>query len=248
MVSFALGKLGNLEERSGRYETALEKTQLARPAADQSLTSKDSLYLWEWQMGRIQRAQGKLNAAARSYSQAIALLEQIRSDILNSNRDLQFDFRDTVEPIYRQYAALNLREVPNETIVQVGESAFDEIDATLVTLDSLKLAELQSYFANDCVIAPVAQRVDAVENSRSTAVISTAILENKKFSASKQESAESKQLAVIVSLPDGSKKFSQTVVDEKTIRTTINAFRKTLESGRSQYISEYDYAAFSGFV
>ena len=242
VVSFALGKLGNLEERAGRYESALEQTQLARRAADQDLTSKDSLYLWEWQMGRIQRAQGRLGEAAQSYNRAIALLEQIRTDILNSNRDLQFDFRDTVEPIYRQYAALNLKEVPSETVVQLGEPAFAEIDATLVALDSLKVAELQSYFANDCVIAPVAKRVDAVENSRATAVISTAILSGNDFAANKQANSETKQLAVIISLPDGSKKFSQSAVDEKVMKDTINAFRTTLEFGRNQYISEYDYA------
>lgn len=242
VVSFALGRLGNLEERARRYESAVEKTQLARRAADQDFASKDSLYLWEWQLGRIQRAQGKGAAAGQSYSRAIALLEQIRSDILNSNRDLQFDFRDTVEPIYRQYAALNLEGVPSETIVQLGEPAFNEIDATLVALDSLKVAELQSYFANDCVIVPVARRVDAVENSRSTAVISTAILSSDEFSAGKQLATEAQQLAVIISLPDGSKKFSQSAVDEKVLKETINAFRKTLESGRSEYISEYNYA------
>ncbi|MEL6937611.1 MAG: CHAT domain-containing protein [Cyanobacteria bacterium J06598_1] len=244
--SFALGKLGNLQERAGQYEAALVTTQKARLEADQGLDAKDSLYLWAWQMGRIFRAQGNLTGAAQSYSQAIALLEQIRSDILNANRDLQFDFRDTVEPIYRQYAALNLREVPSEVLVREGEQAFDEIDTTLVTLDSLKVAELQSYFANDCVITPVAARVDAVGSDNATAVISTAILGvdeqiGERAAAKPSAAGTVKQLAVIMSLPDGRKKISQTVIDEQEMSEAINQFRRELELGRSEYISDYDY-------
>ncbi|NJM99603.1 MAG: CHAT domain-containing protein [Phormidesmis sp. RL_2_1] len=246
IVSFALGKLGNIDERAGRYELALEKTQQARLAADQGLAGQDSLYLLDWQMGRILREQGNLTDAAQSYQQAVNLLSQIRSDILNANRDLQFDFRDTVEPIYRQYAQLNLQAVPSAVTLRKGEQAFAELDTTLETLDSLKVAELQSYFANDCVIAPVATRVDAVGDSQATAVLSTAILDAEGSLSTQQNSPqpddEFQQLAVIVSLPDGSKKVVQTPVNSQAVEQTIKAFRDTLELGGSQYISEYQYA------
>lgn len=241
IVSFALGKLGNIDERAGRYDLALEKTQRARLAADQGLAGQDSLYLLDWQMGRILKAQGNLTDAAQAYQQAVNLLSQIRSDILNANRDLQFDFRDTVEPIYRQYAQLNLGSVPPAVTLRKGEQAFNELDTTLETLDSLKVAELQSYFANDCVIAPVATRVDAVGDSKATAVLSTAILDADGSLSPKQNNAF-QQLAVIVSLPDGSKKVVQTPVNSREVEQTIKAFRDTLELGGSQYISEYQYA------
>jgi len=235
IVSFALGELGHLDEQLGNYEQALKQTQQARLAADQDLAARDSLYRWEWQMGRILRAQGNLPDALQSYRQAVNLLEQIRSDILNASRDLQFDFRDTVEPVYRQYAELNLKEVPTGVTLQDQSAAFTELDTTLVTLDSLKVAELQSYFANDCVIAPVDTRVDAVGDSEATAVISTAILTD-------DSSAVLNQLAVIVSLPDGRKKVIKTPVEATQLESTINQFRSTLESGNSEYISEYNFA------
>ncbi|NEQ33902.1 MAG: CHAT domain-containing protein, partial [Leptolyngbya sp. SIO4C5] len=221
VISFGLGELGNLYERAGRYGTALEKTQQARLAADQELAARESLYLWEWQIGRIYKAQNKLAEAEQAYAQAIALLEQIRSEILNANRDLQFDFRDTVEPIYRQYAELNLSTVPEAVALTQGEPAFADLDAALVTLDSLKVAELQSYFASDCVIVPTQTRADAVGQSTETAVLSTAIAAD--------------QLTVILSLPDGSKKTVQAAVSQSALREQINAFRKSLEFGIRDY-------------
>ena len=221
VISFGLGELGNLYERAGRYGTALEKTQQARLAADQDLAARESLYLWEWQIGRIYKAQNKLAEAEQAYAQAIALLEQIRSEILNANRDLQFDFRDMVEPIYRQYAELNLSTVPEAVALTQGEPAFADLDAALVTLDSLKVAELQSYFASDCVIVPTQTRADAVGQSTETAVLSTAIAAD--------------QLTVILSLPDGSKKTVQAAVSQSALREQINAFRKSLEFGIRDY-------------
>ena len=243
IVSFAYGKLGNLDERAQRYEAALTNTQAARLAADQDLAAKDSLYLWEWQMARILKEQNQLAESTQAYRQAVDLLAQIRSDILNANRDLQFDFRDTVEPVYRQYAELTLRSVPDAVTLEKGEQAFDKLDTTLITLDSLKVAELQSYFANDCVIAPVATRVDAVGDSQATAVFSTAILEADETTDDKQttNSDSLERLAVIVSFPDGSKKISQVTVAQKAIAAQINQFRITLESGLYQSIAEYNF-------
>ncbi|NJK58468.1 MAG: tetratricopeptide repeat protein [Pleurocapsa sp. SU_5_0] len=68
-TSFALGELGHLYECSQDYEQALELTQKARLSAEKD---KDSLYLWEWQTGRILLAQGKSEAAITAYETAIA--------------------------------------------------------------------------------------------------------------------------------------------------------------------------------
>ena len=242
VTSFALGKLGHLDERLEQYPTALEHTQKARLAADQALAAKDSLYLWEWQTGRILKAQGKLTEAARAYEQAIDLLAQIRSDILNANRDLQFDFRDTVEPIYREYAKLTLRDVPDEVTLTENEQAFTKLETTLTTLDSLKVAELQSYFANDCVIEPISARLDTVNKSEATAIFSTAILDIDESSDGTASSSANRQLTIIVSLPNGRKKMAQLPVTQAELTDQITRFRQTLELGRRQYISEYDFA------
>lgn len=216
--SFALGQLGNLFERCGDYDKALDLTQAARLAADQNRAARDSLYLWAWQQGRILNAQQQPEAAAIAYSQALDILNTLRSDLLAASQDLQFDFRDLVEPLYREFAQLKLADVPPS--IPVFASAQPGVDTVLVTLDNLKLAELQNYFANDCVITPAATRVDVIKDQSATAVISTALLAGR--------------TAVIASFPDGRRQIEWLALDELALTEQVNAYRVSLESGRFQ--------------
>lgn len=222
LLSFALGKLGTLDERAERYEAALEKTQDARYAADQDRAAQDSLYLWEWQLGRIFNALDREEDASQAYGQAVAVLDQIRSDILSANRELQFDFRDTVEPLYRQYADLSLADVPKRQKLEEKDPTFENLETALSTLNSLKVAELQSYFANDCVIVPSEIRADEVTRNTATGVFSTAISGDK--------------LTIILSLPDGSRKVVTILETEANVEATVNEFRGKLEAGSRDYV------------
>lgn len=221
--SFALGKLGHLYECRQEYEKALELTQKARWAADQELRAKDSLYLWEWQTGRILKAQNKQSEAIKAYGQAVSTLEAIRQDILASNRDLQFDFRDTINPIYRELAQLNLEQATLPSIEPDNRNK--TLNDALITIDSLKLAELQNYFGNDCAIAPLnSQRVDLAAINQSTAVFSSIILRDR--------------TAILVSLPNDEKKAAWIDIDSKTLTQKINEFRTNIEEFPKQ---TYDY-------
>jgi CHAT domain-containing protein len=227
--SFALGELGHLYECQGETGQALDLTRQARWAADQSLAGKDSLYLWEWQTGRILSAQGDLAGAIAAYDRAINTLETIRGDILTAARDTQFDFRDIVEPIYRGAIALRFsqeqsnqeqsnQEQPAATSSQSLNPANRQgnLKSILRTIDSLKLAELQNYFGNDCVvIAPQQSGLDA-EIDQTTAVINTLILDDK--------------TVVILSLPSGEERFSWIDSPQSVVRYQINEFRQELES------------------
>ena len=209
--SFALGELGHAYECSKDFSRALDLTQQARWAADQDLQAKDSLYLWEWQVGRIFKAQGKNIEALKAYEQAVATLETIRSDILTANRDLQFDFRDAINPIYRELAQLKLEQASIEPATRTKSLA-----AALNTIDSLKLAELQNYFGNDCILlAFKQQRVELAGNNTATAIFSSIILKDR--------------TAILVSLPNGETKSAWIDVDSKTFTQKINEFRRGLE-------------------
>lgn len=218
--AFALGSLGHWYECQQNYAQALALTQRAEWVADQQRAGEDSRYLWEWQVGRIYRAQGKTEAAIQAYTQVVETLEAIRSDLLVSDRELQFDFRDSVEPIYRELIALQLG-IPETAATKADPvpliPARDNLVAALTTVDALRLAELQNYFGSDCEIIPFAETpVGLVGADSATAVFTSVILGDR--------------TAIIVSFPDGSRQATWIPVDEATLRATIRTFRQGLES------------------
>lgn len=221
--SFALGKLGHLYECRKDYNKALNFTQQARLAADQNLRAKDSLYLWEWQAGRIFKAQAKETEASSAYERAIMTLEDIRGSLLIAERDLQFSFRDSISPLYREFAQLKLERAQSLPIASLEYQK--ELDWALDAIDSLKLAELQNYFGNDCVFAVFdKERVDDLERE-DTAVFSSIVLKDR--------------TAIVLSIPNPEyktnpktarslKKF-QWLDDNKKLTEEIKNFRVNIQ-------------------
>ncbi len=214
--SFALGELGHLYECRQDYDQALDFTKQARLAADQKLRAKDSLYLWEWQAGRIFKAQAKESEASNAYERAIAVLEGeggIRDNLLIAEQDLQFNFRDTISSLYREFARLKLERA--QSLPVTSQEHQKELDSALDAIDSLKLAELQNYFGNDCVFAVFdKERVDDLETA-DTAVFSSIILEDR--------------TAIVVSLPNPEKQFQPNAAKRLKKLTWINDSKKLRE-------------------
>ncbi len=135
-LSYALGTLGRFYETQGDRAKALDYTQRALNTA-QNIRALDSLYRWQWQMGRLL---GQSPQAIAQYRDAIASLQTLRTDLLTNPRDRQLDLRDAVEPIYRELIALL---VTNPSQANLTEA----ID----TLERLKLTELQNFYGDDCI-------------------------------------------------------------------------------------------------
>lgn len=214
-ASFAIGSLGHWYECQGAYTEAMQLTQQAQWLANQQRQAPDSLYLWHWQMGRLYLAQGKVDEALSSYQQAVAVLDSIRNDLLASHQDLQFDFRETVEPVYRQLVALRL-ETPVIEQAVAREVGGNQLWQAIATMDSLKLAELQNYFGGDCEILPFAEAQTGLTGAASTTAIVTSIVLDQ-------------QTAVIASLPNGQRWISWIPATSATLRDTVNEFRQGLE-------------------
>lgn len=212
--SFANGALGHFYECHQEYNKALELTLEALWQADQNLLAKDSFYLWQWQAGRIFRAQENKSEAVKAYQQAFDTLEEIRSDILEADKDLQFDFRDVVEPLYRELAQLRLE--PASLLPVKAETHKQQLTSALKTIDSLKLAELQNYFGNDCVIAAINNSTNVEELlTEDTAVFSSIVFDDR--------------TAIVLSLPNGNKQLEW--IDEKrdALEKKIEEFRESLK-------------------
>ena len=216
--SFLLGELGHLAEcrfqvtqKDEDYQQGLELTQQARWAAEQKLQAPDSLYLWEWQTGRLLLAQGKTNEALAAYTRAINALETIRDDLLSANRDLQYDFRDRIEPIYRQLINLKLEQVI------LPRPSQQKLYSVLNNFEKLKIAELQDYLGDNCNLSVFKTRnINFKPQNKGTAFFYSIIFPER--------------TALIVNFPDGSQQIQWLNLDRTTLSQEINQFRIGLES------------------
>ncbi|MBF2064494.1 MAG: CHAT domain-containing protein [Calothrix sp. C42_A2020_038] len=139
--AYALGKLGNLYEKTQQLQQARELTEKALMLAKET-NSAEIAYLWQWQLGRILKSQGNIKAATTAYDAAINSLEELRTDLVAINQDVQFNFRDNVEPVYRESVALLLsEEKPSQKTL---EQARERIEA-------LQLAEIDNFFREACL-------------------------------------------------------------------------------------------------
>jgi CHAT domain-containing protein len=182
--------------------------------------SQDSRYLWDWQTGRILQAQGRTVEAIAAYENSVKVLKELRSDLAIASRDFQFDFRDAVEPVYRELTELQLQA--NITI----ESQDANPESALKTIDSLRLAELQNYLGEDCSIAVIEKPVALV--NQQTAIFSTIFLKNR--------------VAVILTLPKLKPKVRWIPVPSQTVMATVNDLRLKLEQ-RSDLANTYQEPA-----
>lgn len=227
--ALALGQLGRVYECRQDYKQALELTLEARWTAEQNLNA-ESLYLWEWQTGRIFKEMNRPKEAIDLYERAIASLESVRNNILVASRNLQFDFRDTVEPIYRQLIALKLEQgLPNP-------DQKENLTSVLATTERLQLAELQNYFGDDCTIVPNNQGLltNLTNVGNDTAVISSVILANR--------------TALVANFPNGQRQLKWLDVDSQTLRKEINQFRRGLESYFDLYNFQQGQKVYNWFI
>jgi CHAT domain-containing protein len=146
--SYALGNLGKLYEQRQQWNEAKQLTEQALLLA-QSTNSADIAYQWQWQLGRILKTQNDRSGAITAYSQAVESLKSIRSDLVAISSDVQFSFRQSVEPVYREFVSLLLQ--PNVNVTQ------NDLILARQTIESLQLAELDNFFQDACLDAEPAQ-------------------------------------------------------------------------------------------
>lgn len=239
--AFALGRLGRLYECQQNLNGALQLTQQAQVIAE----TQASQYLWEWQLGRILKAQGKIYEAIAAYESAVRTLKDLRGAFAIASRDVQFDFRDTVEPVYRELTELYLERASSEGQKTKGEGDSQAtnpqsqggqrwVNAALETIDALRLVELQNYLGSDCAVEVVTRPVTLVDAK--TAVFNSVMVGDR--------------VAVILTLPrthQGSGQRAQSRVhwlpsSRQNVTETINQLRLQMEK-RSDRTNTYQKAS-----
>lgn len=231
--SYARGNLGGLYE----YFDWVEKYegQQLQPSIDirteaeaftqkalllaQPSTFPEIAYQWQWQLARLTLANDCVNCsqaekqaltskATSTYEQAIGTLEQVREGLLSVNADVQFSFRDNIEPIYRELVDLKL---------QADNPSQDDLQEVVNLIDKLQISELESFLR--CRLTPT--KLEKQDIDPHAAVLYPIILRDR--------------MEVILALPNGSlhRRKSSTQLDRfkqknfhSYIDSIVNQFRQ----------------------
>jgi len=202
------GYLGQLYEHNKRYPEALILTRKALFAAQQ-IQEQLSMYRWQWQLGRIFKAQNKSQEAIAAFKQAIKIINSlaIRDQLMATGSN---NFREQIAPVYFTLADL---------LLQRGDTA--SVREARDTIESFKQAELQDYFKNECLTTQCTHLEQALDSQ--TAILYPIVLPDR--------------LELLLSLPNVTKLVRvKVLVSEKKLRREIALLVSSLRRHPLSYI------------
>jgi CHAT domain-containing protein/exonuclease VII small subunit len=205
--AYALGSLGSLYEQTKQWSESQKLTQQALFLA-QTSNAPEITYRWQWQLGRLLKKQGDIKGAIAAYDDAVNTLQSLRSDLVSVNQNVQFTFRDSVEPVYRQSVELLLQSQSGQPDGKILEKARQRIEA-------LQLAELDNFFREACLQGqrvPIDRVVD--RDNPTAAILYPIILENK--------------LQVIVKIPKQPLQVYGQEISQPEVEKTLSELRQNL--------------------
>ncbi|ELS00667.1 hypothetical protein Xen7305DRAFT_00003680 [Xenococcus sp. PCC 7305] len=204
--AYALNQLGQLYQQQNQLSEAQELTQQSLQFA-QSINADDITARSATQLGIIHRQQGNLNSAIAAYDIAFTKLQSLRSDLVTTNANnanVQFTFKENIEPTYRDYVSLLLQQGDEQENLQKARQV----------MESLQVAELDDFFRDACLDThPVV--IDEIDVQ--AAVIYPIILRDR--------------LEVILALPQQPLRHYSTPLDSGQIETTLKQLYSSLSPG-----------------
>jgi CHAT domain-containing protein len=203
----AIGSLGSLYALTKQYTEAKKLTTQAL-AISESLPAPDLAYRLHWQLGKILMANKPtdrdIEQATSVYRQAINHLKLLRNDLNAIDADLQFSFRDSVEPIYREYVNLLLQDDKQISAADLA-TARDAIE-------SLQVAELENFLRQGCLDT---YTVPLEKIDRSATVIYPIILPDR--------------VATIASIPGQPLRYYSRKISAATVEKTVARLQRKLQ-------------------
>ena len=209
-LSYACGYLGTLSEDQKQFQEAMKWTSRALFAAQQ-VNAPESLYLWQWQTGRLLKVIGKTEEAISAFRNCVYTLQSIRQEMSTCYGIPQISYRESVEPIYFGFVDLLLQ---HSASVQKREQVELYLMEAREAVELLKVAELRDYFQDECMGAARLRmtRLDIV--SKTAVAIYPVVLANR--------------TELLLSLPTGLKRFSIEVKADD-LAQEVRKFRQKLE-------------------
>lgn len=209
-LSYADGYLGHLYEYDRRYDEALHLTRRAVFSA-QAADAPESLYRWQWQLGRLLAATGKRDEAIAAYQQAAVTLKPIRTEVAAALSTMSLSGEETVRPLFFEMADLFLQRASAGTDEQANE---DALRSARDAIETYKAAELRDYFRDQCVDALQASLKKLDTLSPTTAIIYPIVFHDR--------------TELLVSLSTGLKRYSVPIA-APTLTKEVRAFRRLVE-------------------
>ena len=198
--SYALIKLGYLYQLSQQLVEAQNLTQQALLLA-QKISADDITARTQAQLGDIFKQQKEIDKAIAAYTEAVKTFQSLRSDLVAVNPNVQFSFRDSIEPVYRELVGLLLQFNPNQENIQQARKV----------LEALQLAELENFFREACLrVKP--QQIEQIDPT--AAVIYPIILADR--------------IEVILSLPRQPLRRYTTQLPQTDVEKTIDGLLEAL--------------------
>jgi CHAT domain-containing protein len=162
--AYALHQLGQIYMEAKQWEEARQVTEqalsLARQMQAEHIVSQSA-----WQLGQILKAQNDRPRAIEAYQEATKALQALRGDLVAINPEIQFSFRESVEPVYREMVDLLLATEPSQA----------ELAQARNLIEALQVAELDNFFREACL--DKAQQIDQVD--RTATVVYPILLPNR---------------------------------------------------------------------
>ncbi len=210
--SYAVGYLGEVYEKTGQLSEAQKLTEKALVLA-QTINANDIAYRWQWQLGRLLKKQNQIEKAISAYSEAVNTLSTIRNDLVSSNVNIQFSFRESVEPVYRELVSLLLQpeSIKNKSVKQTAQTNQNNLKKARQVIESLQLAELDNYFREACLTNSPTQ-IDQIDPQ--AAVIYPIILPDR--------------LEVVLSLPNQTLRHYTSQIPQSELEKIIQKMRRSL--------------------
>jgi CHAT domain-containing protein len=223
-AGYAVGSQARHYERAKRYEEALTLTRRAVKLA-QRAQSPDSLYLWEWQTGRLLNALGKTDDAIAAYARARDAIElgHVRSDLAlgYGNRGFKASFRNDVGPMYYELADLLLKRADAEESRGDAEAVQRDLADARDTVERLRVGELESYLQDPCVNQAAQRRTDLTRELNKVATGNPAVVYLIPLSD---------RIEVLLTTRKGMQRFKSTSVGAEQLTSEVREFRRRLET------------------
>ncbi|MGE0086682.1 MAG: CHAT domain-containing protein [Desulfococcaceae bacterium] len=224
IVSWVYGLQGQYYAQKKQYAEAFSLTRKAVFAANQGYYP-EILYQWQRQLGNFFRETGDRDQAILAYEQAVETLHPIRTDFFTGLRDSRNAFAENVKPVYLELASLYLEKSEKSAEPSAKRIA---LNRARETVESLKTAEVQDFFQDECISELAAPQDRISTASGQTALMYPLLLTDRLF------------LLLDISEPGQQNNMIYIPVDANISEfgKSVRHFRETLEQGDEDFTEE----------